>query len=289
MIDSVEHSHAFTAAADPLPSVRAGRRIAQARWPRRLEGLRTAAKKLAWTGLEARLVDTPVRYAARELVSGGRGFYTLRDGGRFCVRHRSGDVDIFRKFYGYGYYDLPEEVAGPLRSLGRPVNVLDLGANIGLFEVFTRDRLPIGDVVCFEPDPANSAVLEDVREANGAAWEIVRACASNRDGHARFNSGRKNFSRIGSSGDTDVAVMDVFPRIAEADLVKMNIEGSEWDILEDRRFADTAARWIVEYHHLASPDADIHTLCRQLFERAGYTVRLAARTEDNGLLWAWKA
>jgi FkbM family methyltransferase len=276
--------------ADPLLSVRVGRRIATARWPRQLEGLRTAAKKLAWTAVEARLVDTPLRYGARELATHKQGDYALRDGGgRFTVRHHSGDVDIFRKFYAYSYYDLPDEVAEPLRALGRPVNVLDLGANIGLFEVFTRDRLPIGKVVCFEPDPANGAVLERTRSANDADWEIVKACASNKDSRARFNTGRKNFSRIGSSGDIDVATVDVFPRIAQADLVKMNIEGSEWDILDDPRLAETSARWIVEYHHIASPDPEIHTLSRALFERAGYTVRLAAKTEDNGLLWAWKA
>lgn len=271
-------------------TVRMGQRITSSRWPRQLEGLRTASKKLAWTALEARLVSSPVRYAARELTTGRRGDYALRDGtGRFSVRHRSGDIDILRKFYAYHYYDLPAEVDGRLRSLGRAVDVLDLGANIGFFEVFTRGLLPIGRVVCFEPDPANAAVLEQVRTANGADWEIVPACASNRDGSARFNTGRKNFSRIGSGGDTDVAVMDVFARIAEADLVKMNIEGSEWDILDDPRLAETSVSWIVEYHRICAPDPDIHGLARRLFERAGYTVRLAAKTEDNGLLWAWKA
>ncbi len=278
-----------TGAAEPLRSVRAGRRIASARWPRQLEWVRSATKKLAWTAVEAKLVSTPVRYAARELTGKRRGDYALREGGRFSVRHRSGDVDIFRKFYAYGYYDLPPEVTERLSALERPLNVLDLGANIGFFEVFTRDRLDVGRVVCFEPDPANAAVLEGVKAANGGNWEIVRACASNHDGRARFNTGRKNFSRVSDDGDTDIAFLDVIPRIAQADLVKMNIEGCEWDIMNDPRFADLSTTWIVEYHRIANPDPDIHTLSQQLFERAGYTVRLAAKTEDNGLLWAWKA
>jgi FkbM family methyltransferase len=273
-----------------LPAVRAGRRLASARWPRRPEGVRGAAKRLAWTAVEARLVRTPVRYAWRELTSRGCGDYQLRDGGgRVCLRHHSGDIDIFRKFYAYGYYDLPEEVTARLDALGRPLSVLDLGANIGLFEVFTRARLPIGRAVCFEPDPANGAVLERVRDANGAAWEIVKACASNSDGRARFNAGRKNFSRIGGDGDLDVATVDIFPLVRRADLVKMNIEGSEWDVLRDPRLAHVRASWIIEYHHIASPDPDIHTLSKRLLERAGYTVRLATKTEDNGLLWAWRA
>jgi FkbM family methyltransferase len=276
--------------AEPLRSVRVGRRVTSARWPRQLEGLRTATKKLAWTMVEARLVSTPVRYAVRELTAHRRGDYTLRsDGGSFSVRHRSGDVDIFRKFYAYGYYDLPEEVADRLQSLERPVNVLDLGANIGFFEVFTRGRLPVGRVVCFEPDPANAEMLERVRDANGADWEILRIGAANSSGTARFNTGQKNFSRIGSGGDTEIATLDVFPYIAQADLVKMNIEGSEWEVLDDARLADTSASWIVEYHRIANPEPDIHELATRLFERAGYTVRITARREENGLLWAWKA
>jgi len=289
MPEAVEQIRRVEETAQPLGSVRFGQRLTAARWPRRLEGLRAVAKKLAWTSVEARLVTSPVRYALSELTSRRRADYSLRNGSsRFSVRHRSGDVDIFRKFYAYGYYDLPDEVAESLLALGRPVNVLDLGANIGFFEVFTRDRLPIGRVVCFEPDPANGAVLQHVRSCNGAAWEIVPACASNRAGAVRFNTGRKNFSRIGDGGDLDIETVDVFPRIAEADLVKMNIEGSEWDILKDPRLAETAVSWIVEYHRIANPDPDIHQLVRTLFEDAGYTVRLSTMTEDNGLVWAWK-
>ena len=47
--------------------------------------------------------------------------------------------------------------------------------------------------------------------------------------------------------------------------------------------------WIVEYHRIANPQPEIHALCKSLFEDAGFTVRLATKTEDNGLLWAWKA
>ena len=277
--------------AKPLRSVLIGRRITSARWPRQLEWLRAATKKLAWTAVEARQVDTPVRYALHELTSRRQGVYSLRDGGsRFVVRHRSGDTEIFRKFYGYGYYNLPDEVAGGLRSLKRPVNVLDLGANIGFFETFTRDRLPIGRVVCVEPDPYNGAVLEQTRAANGADWEIVAACASNRNGTATFSTGRKNLSRIASGGDASIATVDVFPYIAAADLVKMNIEGSEWEVLQDERLASTSVRWMVEYHHIASPDPDIHGLVKRLFADAGYSVRIASQSGDrNGLLWAWKA
>src|SRR5450755_3354370 len=252
--------------------VRLGRRLARAPPPKRLEPLASGTKKLAWTALEARLVRTPFRYAFRELVRPKVADYSLRQGsGRFSLRHQSGDIDIFRKFYVYGYYDWPAEVTDALSRLGRRVDVLDLGANIGFFEVHARDQASIGRVVGFEPDPANADVLERVRDANGADWEVVRACASRRNGVAMFKSGHHNFSRIESDGDFEVPTVDVFPYIAQADLVKMNIEGSEWEILDDPRLADTSPVWIVEYHRIGNPEPDITSLARGSFERCGYT------------------
>jgi FkbM family methyltransferase len=277
-----------SAATAALP-VRLGRRVATAPLPTQLERARALAKKLAWTAFEARLTTTPVRYARRELFGGGLGEYELRhSGGRFAIRHQSGDVDIFRKFYAYGYYEWPFEVAAALRRLGRPINTLDLGANIGFFEVHSREQLPVAGVVAFEPDPANGEMWDRVRRANGESWELVKACASNAAGTTRFRSGAHNFSRIDSDGDFEVPVADVFPYVERADLIKMNIEGSEWEILEDPRLAETDAIWFVEYHRIRNPEEDITASVRQLFERSGYSTRLAMSHQDNGLVWAWK-
>jgi FkbM family methyltransferase len=251
--------------------------------------VRSAPKKLIWTTYEARLVQTPFRYAVRELLRPTLADYSLRHTtGRISLRHQSGDIDIFRKFYAYGYYDWPPEVMARLKRVDRPINVLDLGANIGLFQVHARADFPIERAVGFEPDPANAEVLERVLTANGGNWEIVRACAANRDGVAMFKAGADNFSRIENEGASVVPTVDVFPYIAEADLVKMNIEGSEWEILGDPRLERTSAVWIVEYHRIRNPEPDITSLARRSFERCGYTTLSAIAHAGNGLLWAWK-
>lgn len=273
-----------------IRTVEVGRHLNSTQLPRPLETLRAGGKKLTWTAVEALLVSTPLRYAFRELVRPTLADYSLRNGtGRISLRHGTGDIDIFRKFYGYRYYEWPTHVRTQLEGLGRPVNVLDLGANIGFFQVHARDQLPIGKVVCFEPDPDNADVLQRVRDANGATWEIIRACASNQEGTAMFKSGQHNFSRIESNGDRAVPMVDVLPQVTEADLVKMNIEGSEWEILQDPRLADTSCVWIVEYHRMRSPEADITSLVRSLLEGAGYTTSIATNHQNNGLLWAWKS
>jgi FkbM family methyltransferase len=271
-------------------TVEVGRRLTSAPLPKPLATLRAASKKVAWTAFEARLVTTPLRYAYRELLSPTTADYTLRNGGtRFSVRHRSGDIDIFRKFYAYRYYEWPAAVAAKMQALDRPLKVVDLGANIGFFQVHARGQAEIGEVTCFEPDPSNSAVLERVRDLNGAGWRVVRACASNAEGTVRFRTGGHNFSRIESDGDLEVPALDVLPIVDEADLVKMNIEGSEWEILDDPRLEENSAVWIVEYHRMRNPNPDITSLVRRQFERAGFETQLAMSVEDNGLLWAWKS
>jgi FkbM family methyltransferase len=279
----------MNAKTDKPTAVTFARRLTSVSLPAPLDPVRSALKKLAWTALEARMVDTSLRYAYRELATTKRGDYALRRSGvRFTIRHQTGDVDIFRKFYGYRYYEWPAEVVATLRRRRRPINTLDLGGNIGFFEVHSLEQLPIGEVVAFEPDPDNSAVLERVMEANSANWEIVRACAGNHDGVVRFKSGAQNFSRIDDDGDRIVPSVDVFPYVERADLVKMNIEGSEWEVLQDPRLASTDCVWIVEYHRIRNPDEDITALVQDLFAAAGYTTSIATSHEGNGLAWAWK-
>jgi FkbM family methyltransferase len=287
---------AWRGAARPIATphagmtVRVGRWLNNARLPAALEAVRSGAKKLVWTAFEAHLVSTSLTYAYRELVRPpSLGDYEMRhSGARFSIRHRSGDVDIFRKFYAYRLYEWPPEVRARLAGLGRPVNILDLGANIGFFDLHAREQVAIGRVVAFEPDPANSAVFERVRNANRANWELVRACAANRDGVVSFRRGAHNFSRIDHDSDFTVPAVDVLPYIAQADIVKMNIEGSEWEILQDPRIAATDVVWIVEYHRIGNPEDDITSLVRKLFLRCGYATSVTVSHENNGLVWAWK-
>ncbi len=272
------------------PAVALGRRLHSDRWPTSLQSAGAIIKKVMWTALEARMVTDPVGYAYRELAVGGIGEYTLRGSQtRFTVRHRSGDVDIFRKFYAYRYYEWPSEVRNRLATLGRPINTLDLGANIGFFEVHTREQVPVGRAIALEPDAANGGIFERTRDANHADWELHRVCASNQPGVVRFRSGAHNFSRISGDGDITSPAIDVYPYIDQVDFVKMNIEGSEWEILQDARLAATDVVWIVEYHRIRNPEPAITEHVQRLFHDAGYATWVAVGHDDNGLVWAWKA
>ena len=85
-----------------------------------------------------------------------------------------------------------------------------------------------------------------------------------------------------------MACRDVFPFLAEADLVKFDIEGAEWAIVADHRFAELeAAAVVLEYHPIGAPADPEGTLAHEL-GRAGYQVGRPVRGVDGGVVWAWR-
>ena len=225
---------------------------------------------------------------------GDVGHYGLRDGpGKITIRRGSVDVFVVYEVFASGLYEPPPEVCAILDSRVGPVRILDLGANVGLFSVSAKNRYPGAVVVAFEPDPQNIEVLRLAIEANEPdSWELVPACAATRDGVVRFMSGQFAESRVtDGSGDgvVEVPAQDVMPRMKLADLVKIDIEGSEWDILRDARLAESAPVLVVEYHEWSSPGDDPAAAALGLLEAAGYTTGIPVEDAPGfGVVWAWR-
>jgi FkbM family methyltransferase len=214
----------------------------------------------------------------------------------FHLRHATDDVATLDQVVGRRHYQLPAPVRYALRGAGRPLEIVDLGANIGLFGAEALTRWPDAHVVAFEPDPANAAVLRRTIAANaGRRWELVAACAGVEDGEVAFAAGQFANSRIADDGATDtetvrVPVRDVFPWLERADFVKIDIEGAEWPLLADPRFGSLPARAIaLEFHHYGCP-GDPQALAAQALRDAGFEVgegHLDA-TPGCGMVWGWK-
>jgi FkbM family methyltransferase len=219
------------------------------------------------------------------------GYHTRGNGVPYFVRHTTRDIGVFSEIFVLGEYEPPAEVVDILEALGRPARILDVGGNIGLFTAFARDRWPGALVVAMEPDPENLEILRRTA-AQRSDLEVVAACASTHDGTLRFVAGEEAGSHVadGASGENTIEVpcVDLF-RVAEsADLIKMDIEGSEWPILADPRLADLPARAIVlEWHDLLCPHPEPRVAAREALERAGFAViddRVAF--PEVGMMWA---
>jgi FkbM family methyltransferase len=269
---------------------------------RRLASVAPVASFLDWypvrrvvaTLLRSATVRSRGRFVVRELT-GRRGVsgYRLRESGRCVfVRHGTADVVTLDEVFYTRNYALPAAVAGIVDSLGRPPRVLDLGANIGLFGIFVLERYPEARIVAIEADAANAEVLRRCIAANdgNGRWQVVEAAASNRDGTVDFVAGGYSLSHLAGPEEPSVRVpaVDVFPYLADADLLKMDIEGGEWAILGDRRLAEVPVRALVlEFHPHLCPEPSPRRAVSAALEAAGFEHRLTGG-EDYGMAWAWR-
>lgn len=243
--------------------------------------------------LRARCVRESGRFVARELLrSRALGTYHARSSGRpLLIRHRSPDVVTLGEVFHRPDYEPPPEVAALLAARGDALRMLDLGANIGLFGVYAAGRWPQAAVIALEPDPANLAVLRRCVELGrrGDAWQVVAAAAAAHTGTVAFEGGGASLSRIDPGAAGNVPAVDVLALLADVDLLKMDIEGGEWAILDDPRFVAAAPLvTVMEYHPHLCPHPDPRTAVEAVFARAGHRVQtIFARDDGHGMLWAW--
>ncbi len=121
------------------------------------------------------------------------------------------------------------------------------------------------------------------------------ACAASYDGSLAFEGGAFAQSCVAAPGDggdaTSVPAVDVLPRLSDADLLKVDIEGAEWAILADPRFRSSRVPAIVlEYHSHLCPADDPGALAERLLDGAGYaTETIFDRGDGVGMLWAYRA
>jgi FkbM family methyltransferase len=258
-----------------------------------------------------RCTTEPIRFALNELLPARRvRRYTVRRSRQAVfVRHPVADAWVVHEVFNRRVYEPPPAVGRALAGASSP-RIVDLGAHVGAATLFFLQRFPAATVLALEPDPQNAALLRRTIEANGlhGQCELRQAAAGVAAGNATIEgfSLLAHLARDGSEEAVDqlpvlrkyqagadsapVEVVDVVPLIGGADLVKMDIEGSEWPILEDPRFrASGISAVVVEYHPQGAPEADTTSAVRRLLREADLVVGEPFQQNGPvGLLWGWR-
>jgi FkbM family methyltransferase len=164
-----------------------------------------------------------------------------------------------------------DEYTRPIResvaSGASPLRVLDLGANFGYFalklaDVFLQER-PSDELVVWmvEASPTVCAELRHRMESSQARmkWTVTHGLVGKRTGTARLNIAREDNQNFvgqpdgsGAGGTLEVRYVDLAALVGDApviDLIKCDIEGSEFDLIES--YPDLLARTtrlVVEFH-----------------------------------------
>jgi FkbM family methyltransferase len=218
-------------------------------------------------------------------------YHTRRGAVPYFIRHGTRDVGIFSEIFIAGEYDPPPAVFELVAALGRPPRIVDLGANVGLFAASCRERWPGAEITAVEPDPENLKLLRQTA-AGAAKIEVLAACAADHDGAVRFVAGQFAESHVADTDSREATIevpcVDVFRLAQSADLVKMDIEGSEWEILADPRLASLSARALVmEWHEQRCPHPDPRDAARAALRDAGFEVLCEHQpVPGNGTIWA---
>ena len=193
-------------------------------------------------------------------------------------------------------YEPPAELA---EALAKPRRILDLGANIGMFGIFATGRWPQASIVGYEADPENAAIHKKTIAANGLGprWRVEPVAAGAHDGEVELGLGAPMESFVVAPGTQSgvptirMAVRDVMAEVGDADLVKLDIEGGEWEILTDERFRREPPGVIVlEYHPYLCPGSDPRSEAERVLRDAQLTVKTIWHRDDGyGMLWGWRA
>ena len=171
-----------------------------------------------------------------------------------------------------------------LRNYGFAANraapvVIDGGANIGMFTLATLRDHPGARITAFEPDPAIRAMLEENLRANGARnVTIVDAALGGAEGEMTFTpDGRSGGMLGGADGALRVRVLPLSRFLdGEVDFLKLNIEGSELDVIQEAAAAGRLRRvraMVIEYHGWASAPQRLGPLL-QLLDANGFRYML---------------
>jgi FkbM family methyltransferase len=216
---------------------------------------------------------------------------TVRDGAdrtiRFALRKDGFDWDTVDEIFVQNIYGVL------LDSVKR---ILDLGGNIGLAALFFARTYPEAHICSVEPIPENLALLERNVELNQAPVRVVCAAAGAQDGKIRFelSDDPRSHSSVGSKGlpsprTVEATVLSVpsLMQLAgweELDLLKIDIEGSEIEVLGDRPPWLKKVRNIIGEGHVGSG----YTIeaCRRDLEPMGFGIELLRQSEGSFLFLA---
>lgn len=164
--------------------------------------------------------------------------------------------------------------------------IIDCGANIGMATVYFKLLYPSAKILSFEPNPYCFEVLtQNVKENDFGNVTLVKAGCGKEAGPVTFhvNPGFSPMSSVDGSRNPEAEAIDVeIVKLSDhinrpVDIFKMDIEGGEWDVMDDLVSTgkiEMIDRMFIEYHHrIGSPEVKFGKFL-QILEDAGYTYSL---------------
>jgi len=112
--------------------------------------------------------------------------------------------------------------------------IVDCGGNIGMSSIWFSQEYPNAKVTVYEPDPNLAGILQrNIDRAGCRNVVVVNAAAWTQDGDLAFDASGDDSGHVDPSGGTRVRAVDLAKSLPErVDLLKMDIEGAEFEVLQ---------------------------------------------------------
>lgn len=135
-------------------------------------------------------------------------------------------------------------------------NIIDIGANCGLFSILARSYFPLSVIHCYEPNYFLNKYLKN--NSKVANFDYFNQAVGNYSGFININIDRissvhSSISKTKNSKSTKVVQIS-FKKVCKKiknkniDIVKMDCEGSEWEILKNTKIWSNVKILTMEYH-----------------------------------------
>lgn len=195
---------------------------------------------------------------------------------RIALRRGTHDAHIAREIFAEGQYDFPGLIAR--RASVRCI--IDVGANVGYSITHFATCYPHAFIYAYEPIQEHVEQIRKHIDQNRLGNRVlVHASAAgvrNSRSWIRVDGAGSTLVDEGGTGRQWVEIIDWYDSLpkGEIDLIKIDIEGGEFDLLADPRFAKLATKTdlIALEWHVRSGVSNPRAWCSTRFQECGFNI-----------------
>ena len=163
--------------------------------------------------------------------------------------------------------------------------IIDIGANVGFFSIASRFFFPDSEIHAYEPN----LVLESYLAHNFSQLniELRTQAVGNKSGSVKLDlMGESNQTRVKESGNGGTEMISLDSVVKELggkiDLLKLDCEGSEWDILGNPESLKSVDNISLEYHLWANQKD--HDYAKDLVISHGFKIIKHLPSSEFGII-----
>lgn len=131
-----------------------------------------------------------------------------------------------------------------------PEKIIDAGANIGMFSVLANLYFPNTFIECYEPDAGNFRQLEINLKLNGIHADAHQKGVWSKDITLYFHEQTSQSGYI-DENPPGIPIACILPKVSKSSWIKLDIEGSEYEVLPAILNQATYPKTIsMEVHHM---------------------------------------